>query len=1048
MFDADTAALIRQAPDLPDQSAADLPILLTGIYAELVSSRLRNKPLSDAEISVLIEIADAYELITVVSNDVEVRRPSAFVAATAQQIYSKIGGIDKSDWTSLTRDWVSPAITAPLLFLISEQYPDANEAANALPRRGEADDFRYETLLVEAVRDLAKGAFKNILAAAARRVRYGRVGRRTPTSELYHRLLDGVELLASELLSEEHPSPRSLGANTSADAFQIVIDLASAEFAFPLGEAPLRVGQPGPAHLASILKVAGETMGQASVMKVPPSAGGDVNMWTRWLTHRASTKPLLWANHRTVLSTGFHHPGNSALLTLPTGAGKTTVAEFKIAATLAQGKSVIFLVPTHALQDQLVDDLGDAFPEDIIGTPIGSDFDLLTFMSGPPRIEVMTPEMCLSRLGMDTTSFSNAGLMVFDECHLLSASSGSLQRALDAMLAVLGFQARVPDADFLFLSAMVRDSADFGSWISVITGRSFIVSDPTWKPSRQARGVLCYDRTELNAAVQSATLAQQAKERKLKRKLKKVGQDGIAQLRALPLALFGLQHNWNSQAPTQRALVPLLDTTVPLGGNLDDDGSIYPISNANEVSAMIAAQAASQGLKTIVFVPNAQQTFKNAERIAATLPPPAEKTDFEQRLWDAITEEIGDDAVSMVPGWVAALPHSAQLLPIERKFVETLYRRAAGASVIVATTTLSQGMNLPSEFAIISGDKRASLSGREELKAHEVLNAAGRAGRAGHLANGIVLLVPEGVMRVVNGAPAAATRAKLASILPESDRCVDLDDPITTVLDSIQEGAQTPEALYFVSRISGAVDGVTRLDDLRNRSLAAFQAKRKNVEASFTRKLTRLKVEIDEWEAAGLAPELMEIASQRGHSPSLINRIYSRLQRTADLPDDVPGWISWATDMFKKYPTTVELLGTSRDSVFDALKKKRGVPLQPSDWATIEAALLKWVCGEPLQEIEESLGFFVDDVCCKQAREIAIDLAPKGFSFAMGLIAQLAKLVATERDLAYPLLDYLPSLIRRGFDSTELLDFANVTKGPLTRVQYHKAYRRKLALGL
>lgn len=69
--------------------------------------------------------------------------------------------------------------------------------------------------------------------------------------------------------------------------------------------------------------------------------------------------------------------------------------------------------------------------------------------------------------------------------------------------------------------------------------------------------------------------------------------------------------------------------------------------------------------------------------------------------------------------------------------------------MIVATPTLAQGLNLPAHLAILAGDKRAGENpgDREDLEAHELLNAAARAGRAGHLANGIVILIPEPLIK-------------------------------------------------------------------------------------------------------------------------------------------------------------------------------------------------------------------------------------------------------------------------------------------------------------
>ena len=153
----------------------------------------------------------------------------------------------------------------------------------------------------------------------------------------------------------------------------------------------------------------------------------------------------------------------------PTGAGKTTVSCLKIAATLALGKNVVFVAPTHALVEQLTTDFQEVFPESILDSVVSSDFDRL-FATGTNlnKIEIMTPERCLALLSYAPHAFNEVGLMVFDECHLLSPTSG-LRRALDGMFCVLAFSDLVPDADFLFLSAMVRNGAEFAEWIEELT---------------------------------------------------------------------------------------------------------------------------------------------------------------------------------------------------------------------------------------------------------------------------------------------------------------------------------------------------------------------------------------------------------------------------------------------------------------------------------------------------------------------------------------------------------------------------------------------------
>ena len=135
-------------------------------------------------------------------------------------------------------------------------------------------------------------------------------------------------------------------------------------------------------------------------------AGSDANFWQRWLAHRAETAPFMWPNQRVATENGFHEAGKSAVMVLPTGAGKTTVSGLKIAGVLARGKKVVFLAPTHALVDQLTEDLQEMFPKDLIGSIVSSDFDLL-FATGSQlhQIEVMTPERCLALLSFCTRRF-------------------------------------------------------------------------------------------------------------------------------------------------------------------------------------------------------------------------------------------------------------------------------------------------------------------------------------------------------------------------------------------------------------------------------------------------------------------------------------------------------------------------------------------------------------------------------------------------------------------------------------------------------------------
>jgi superfamily II helicase len=174
-----------------------------------------------------------------------------------------------------------------------------------------------------------------------------------------------------------------------------------------------------------------------------------------------------------------------------------------------------------------------------------------------------------------------------------------------------------------------------------------------------------------------------------------------------------------------------------------------------------------------------------------------------------------------------------------------MFRRSDGASVIVATPTLAQGLNLPAQLAILAGDKRATPdgSGRQNLEAHEILNAAARAGRAGHLANGVVLLIPEPIISYSEGKPLAPDIVgKLSAILPEDDRCVAISDPLEIVLDRISAGKSADhDVQYTVNRMAAltTAEGATDAEALfrLEKSLAAYVAREKMQQKEFEERL-------------------------------------------------------------------------------------------------------------------------------------------------------------------------------------------------------------------
>ncbi len=1050
MFDAETATLIRSAPPLLGVNPELLPQELTGIYAELAGLRLRAAQLDDdldylAQIERLARIAAVYEAQVDDTIEGEARRAAAFVAATAYQILGRVLPADP-DWVGfLSAGAIHPRVAAPLLFLIAKQSPDAREAARALG--GVRLEDVHRGALLESIQDLAQERFTAILERAERLARLqpdpDEMLTEQATQGLFGLCWAGLVQFVARLLDQPSPGLVYPLLETPQQTFDKVTQLSVAEVAPAPEGARLVSAYAGPRHLARLLRHIADGLENAGIANLPAPPGAEERSWRRWLRHRALTKPTLWPNHQAAIATDFLAAGTSAVLVLPTGAGKTTLSELKIAATLSAGRKVIFLVPTLALVDQLRDDLAESFPRSLANYEISMDGDLVAFIDGPElgSIEVMTPERLLAVLSFADADVADVGLIVFDECHLLSPTGGGV-RSVDAMLCLLHALRRAPQADYLLLSAMLQNATDVAEWLDQLSGRRCISFLDPWKPSRQARGVVTYPATELTAANKRVWAANAAKRR---------GQlVDRPPLEVSPFALFGLHHAWTRNAPPDCRLVRLSDSTVSLSYGT---GGATP--NANHVGAALAESAARAGLKTIMFVNQADHAPATARGIVAGLPSVGALTELENDLWEDIIAELGGTQHSLINPMAPALPHNGDMIAIERRLAEALFRRRDGASVIVATPTLAQGMNLPAEVAILAGTMRHDDDGREPLKSHEILNAAGRAGRAGHLANGTVLLIPEPpVGFAADGKPTTEAFDMLARILPPNDQCVQIDDPLTVLLDRIQAGdVKGADVRYFLSRLRAAEGGEQDTDrpiEMMRRSFAAFQAHKAGAEAAFDAKLTSLKSTLDaDVQAAEVVT--VKIAAFSGMQLEPLAALAARIEAQIDhLPTTIIEWCDWLTDFLIGDRASYALLfGSDIETVKTVTRgKKTGGDSTDAEMTLLKPALRAWLTGAPFATIEAALGVAPAKIrTCKRARDFVLRLMNRRFYVIAGALTALVQhaLQQANRVSANPAaLEILAVAVRKGVDSPEKVAFAHRFPAIRSRVILHRTYARRL----
>jgi superfamily II DNA/RNA helicase len=677
------------------------------------------------------------------------------------------------------------------------------------------------------------------------------------------------------------------------------------------------------------------------------------------------------------------------------------------------------------------------------------------FESEPlPSISVLTPERCLAMLGFTPDVFADVGLIVFDECHLLHPRDlDTSRRSIDAMLCLLNLNRVCPDADILLLSAMMKNAAEISAWLQDLTGRPSLPLDLKWKPTRQVRGCVVYGadrlaelRSTLSTGRRSATT--KGPPASLKR-----------QLTAQPFGFFCLRQTWVSNARVDYSLLPLLDeeVTLAIGAN---QGRWYLTPNGNQVSAALAAATGGRGLKTLVFaqtIPLCKSAADDVNELAG--PAAISLTKEESDVYRIAVEELGASehlylkrtAAGTVEAHAAC--HHGLLILQERQLHEELFRRADGLSVLVATSTLAQGMNLPSEVVVIAGDSRfdASANRMERLEAFELLNAAGRAGRAGESSQGFVLIVPSKVMDFDNHSNQIHSHwTDLRAIFSQSDQCLEIDDPVQSLLDQIHlaSSANSPAAQYFLSRLPrgsefdvGGADAPA--EELLGRSLGAYRARVRSDQEWIQSRISSA-VRVRNADPSITNTWIDNISAVSGVPTEILTRIAHELAaRAASIPPTTNGWCEWLLQWLCQNPADIPVI-IRRESLEGMFGSKYKVPTTAEEKgrfaAPVFAALLpKWMEGATLATIEAEFGTKPHRLgYCAKAQEFVLRIVPE-LAYLYGLLPQIYSMLFPIEPLLPAAVATIGAAVREGVNMPEKVALRQVRRR-LNRVAIHREF--------
>lgn len=768
MFDPITEKLIKDIPQFEDIDVERLPQLLSSVYAHIISAKSQltngNLPLLigdfDKTVRTLNNLIFGLEALMIQDQHQGQVESLAFVTATAYSLKNML--LQQKEESIVSMDYVSADVSTVLLFLIADAVTDAVEVARKFHK---TDGIQGN--LLRSIRLLAEGKLNEIVDSEITKEEFHGDYQEYAINLLMNELCEGIKDIALHFLGNTNIKP--------TERLEQVLLLSS----YQIEEFDQIDTYVGIRKIARLLLGVTKHLEQAALIHIPVPEGVDAERWKSFLHERCMHgRPFIWKNHGFAIYNRFLDLGVSSIFTYPTGAGKSTIVQLKIASSILADRRVIVLVPTHALESQMKRELSAIFKENFSQQMFaGGEFSEYFVEENKQEIVVMTPERCLTVLGDASDKFNDVGLVVFDEFHLMGAQeSGNDSRSLTAMFTMLEIFEKLPQVDFVLLSAMVKNSHDIADWLKSVTHRECLVFDDKWKPTRQLQGCLVYEQAEIKQLQNNARTNPQHKSKK---KLE-------ASMLATPWSLFCLKTVWDSQEVMDYSRVKLLNHQISLGIS-SITRKLTP--NRNQVACQIASAFVQNGLRVMIFVDtprSAQSIQKNAKDAIPLVDLSALFTQNQAKI-DQLTLELGDFSYSYLLNQTSCAVHHGLLLPEERDLMEQSYRQEHGVHLIAATPTLAQGVNLPADVVIIAGYDRYDVNtgGRETLEAHEILNAAGRAGRAGFNSYGAVILIPNHVLAMQDNTIGNEWQEIKDGVFAGGDQCFVIKDPIELMVDAI-----------------------------------------------------------------------------------------------------------------------------------------------------------------------------------------------------------------------------------------------------------------------
>lgn len=461
--------------------------------------------------------------------------------------------------------------------------------------------------------------------------------------------------------------------------------------------------------VASVIK---HKISNSSFNLLPQYTGLPIEAWKPALSKPTFIREF-WPAQKLLGDAGVFS-GTSAVIQLPTSAGKTKSAELIIRSAFLSGRAsvAVIIAPFRSLCREISTSLAAAFGNEDVkinqlnDIPQIDEFDDALFAEiieieesdvTPLTVIVATPEKLIYLLRHKPELSASISLVIYDEGHQFD--TGSRGVTYELLLTSLKRELE-KNTQHVLISAVLSNAESIGNWLydgegKVVNGAECLSTERSIAFSSWRRGMGQFhyiDPFDINT-----------------------------EEFFVPRVMESLEIPRQGRETAERFFPPRDDKSLIaayLGIKLCEHGPV----------AVFCGQKSS-------VIKICREVIKPLERIEALNAPIVHSDQDEIKKIGKLSEvHLGSSSVITKAIKRGILPHSANIPNGLRISVEYAMENGLGRCV-VCTSTLAQGVNLPIKYLVVSG----VFQGEKQISTRDFHNLLGRAGRAGKHTEGSII---------------------------------------------------------------------------------------------------------------------------------------------------------------------------------------------------------------------------------------------------------------------------------------------------------------------